>query len=961
MRKKCRLFLLTAAVILSGIAGRAVNAEGEHVDGARETSGYELSKENGAKTPPEIPLKDSDISEERQQDIQTANRGDALQEETINSRLAAEGTDTAVQDMTEVKFDYDSAGDIMEQYVTKDQKTVKLLNNRNLYSYDIAAKKITLKYTFPKAEYSKTGTYYGGQGGTSAFIREEAGLLYYGYNAYTNTFSDDEVMNVVVYDLEKDEVVRTIQIEGYILDSVGADRQGNIYISTDDMRADSAAGDSRESNTLLVVSAAGDRLSEKQLDYPINGFSGFCADGTFYYIDEYMAYSAWGYANLMGRLMQGRFQNNVVTLNETYMTYAKNIYFGDYRTPVEILNDRYLVTYSGGFYPLSEITDSSWSQSLYTERKLEMGSEYDYIYNAGVNAVINGDDVYSLYDNQTLFVYSMATGSKKGVYYAGAKIFSLKKCGDALLALETDGEHFFYELITADKVEEVKAVSYNMNKFAPYKNRTKAEIIKRFSDTAPADMEATLYAAKGSGEKPYKAGKLTKATKNYAVKVSNYYRWLAGLTPFETASDEKWENAAKGAVLLSASSFSHTPAKPKDMDKTFYDAAYSGTSSSSIAMNYSDKQYKIVDTIRQFMDDTSYTIPGHRNNFLTRNATDIAYGIYGPYLCQTVSYTGDPNPQGTAEKDNNEAAYAWPAAGYFPAEDLSPAAYWTVNLNMDKLSLSNVGLVVKITDLDTGKTEKRTSSEDGLYATEFWGEFISFKPPTLKNASSYKGKRYKVTLENLADENGFPAVLEYTVNFFSYSAQAKQDGTVYQCDAYGQPKKLQAPVIKAANTASGVKVSWGKVSGAAGYEVYRNGALVKTTTAASFTDKGAKKNGAKYQYKVIAVKGKLRSTASKVKTCYFVSRPAVASAKSPKSGRITVKWKLNAKASGYQIKYVSGKSSGKVTVSGKKKTSGVVKQLEKGKTYKIYLRTYKKVGKVKYYSAWSKVKKVKVR
>ncbi len=162
------------------------------------------------------------------------------------------------------------------------------------------------------------------------------------------------------------------------------------------------------------------------------------------------------------------------------------------------------------------------------------------------------------------------------------------------------------------------------------------------------------------------------------------------------------------------------------MSEAFYKAAVEVTSSSSIAMNYYPNQYKIIDILRLWMNDDNRSVTGHRNYFLTRNATKIAYGFFGNYACQTVEYTDNPNPQGTAVKNNE-------------------AAYWTVNLNIDKLKLSTTGLKITITDLVTGKSEYRTSSEDGLEESSFWGKFISFAPPKLKaGTSSYAGKRNKI-------------------------------------------------------------------------------------------------------------------------------------------------------------------------------------------------------------------------
>ena len=78
-----------------------------------------------------------------------------------------------------------------------------------------------------------------------------------------------------------------------------------------------------------------------------------------------------------------------------------------------------------------------------------------------------------------------------------------------------------------------------------------------------------------------------------------------------------------------------------------------------------------------------------------------------------------------------------------------------------------------------------------------------------------------------------------------------------------------------------------------------------------------------------------------------------------------VRWKKTADVTGYQIQYATDKNFRKgakiVTVKGKSKTSGTIKKLETKKTYYIRVRTYKTVSGVKYYSAWSRAKKVKIK
>lgn len=80
--------------------------------------------------------------------------------------------------------------------------------------------------------------------------------------------------------------------------------------------------------------------------------------------------------------------------------------------------------------------------------------------------------------------------------------------------------------------------------------------------------------------------------------------------------------------------------------------------------------------------------------------------------------------------------------------------------------------------------------------------------------------------------------------------------------------------------------------------------------------------------------------------------------------KFTVQWKKDKKADGYQVQYSTDKKFKKnvksVNVS-KKSTKATVKKLKKRKTYRVRVRSYKKINGKKYYSGWGKVKSVKVR
>ncbi len=117
----------------------------------------------------------------------------------------------------------------------------------------------------------------------------------------------------------------------------------------------------------------------------------------------------------------------------------------------------------------------------------------------------------------------------------------------------------------------------------------------------------------------------------------------------------------------------------------------------------------------------------------------------------------------------------------------------------------------------------------------------------------------------------------------------------------------------------------------------------------------------------ITVTAKATSTYSKcVKKITVYGVPKKPEMKKLTAGKkkFTVQWKKDKKADGYQVQYSTDKKFKKnvksVNVS-KKSTKATVKKLKKGKTYRVRVRSYKKINGKKYYSGWGKVKSVKVK
>ena len=85
----------------------------------------------------------------------------------------------------------------------------------------------------------------------------------------------------------------------------------------------------------------------------------------------------------------------------------------------------------------------------------------------------------------------------------------------------------------------------------------------------------------------------------------------------------------------------------------------------------------------------------------------------------------------------------------------------------------------------------------------------------------------------------------------------------------------------------------------------------------------------------------------------------LASLKHKNSKKILVKWNKNPVVSGYQLQYSTDKKFSKsVKTKNTSKTSYTISSVKKNKTYYVRIRGYRTISGKKYYSAWSKAKKV---
>ncbi|MCL2655638.1 MAG: hypothetical protein FWD65_08145, partial [Coriobacteriia bacterium] len=209
---------------------------------------------------------------------------------------------------------------------------------------------------------------------------------------------------------------------------------------------------------------------------------------------------------------------------------------------------------------------------------------------------------------------------------------------------------------------------------------------------------------------------------------------------------------------------------------------------------------------------------------------------------------------------------------------------------------------------------------------------------------------------------------------YSYSVQA-YGGASSLAGSYNTTGKtityVATPKLTSAvNVTTGVKFTWGKVSGATGYLIYRKtgtGAWVKVKTITSaatvaWTDT-AVKSGTTYTYTAYAYK---TSSANKSacnatgKKVVYVATPKLVSLANSKSGPV-FKWGKVTGATGYIVlRKTTGGWSTIATIKSGSTVSYTDKKAAKGKTYSYTVRAYKtSTANISAYNATGKKIKVK--
>lgn len=199
---------------------------------------------------------------------------------------------------------------------------------------------------------------------------------------------------------------------------------------------------------------------------------------------------------------------------------------------------------------------------------------------------------------------------------------------------------------------------------------------------------------------------------------------------------------------------------------------------------------------------------------------------------------------------------------------------------------------------------------------------------------------------------------------YTYTVRAVNKGIAGGYDKNGKSIKRLADtkVTSVTNVTSGITVKWSRVTGAAGYYVYRKTATgswsriaeLKSASTLGYTDTKALA-GVTYIYTVRPYSGNVKGDWNSTGILKRLADPTVASVTNATAG-ITVKWNKTAGASGYIVyrKGTSGSWTRIADIKNGSTTSYTDKTASGGSTYSYTVRAYS--GSVM--SSWSSVRNI---
>ena len=263
---------------------------------------------------------------------------------------------------------------------------------------------------------------------------------------------------------------------------------------------------------------------------------------------------------------------------------------------------------------------------------------------------------------------------------------------------------------------------------------------------------------------PYDGGKLKEEVHQAMTDLTNFYRWLAGVNPYENVSshDQNLQNFAVIETLYfnATGSLNHYPgssnlwSKPNDMSDEFWQSAFAPN---NIIAYGSSPQASIEQWFEEGYNQrqNAFNTTGHRDILLSYQTTGMTFA-YTDRMAIGRQLGG---------KTMNLPCTAYPAPGPYPNTSLNPEeTAWSIELNDQQLSYDNINdITIKVTNLTTNESYECTAKNNKL-TTVSYGYGFAFAQPEV-NTDTYVDS-YKIEILGLKDLNENDKIVTYQTDLF---------------------------------------------------------------------------------------------------------------------------------------------------------------------------------------------------
>ncbi len=280
------------------------------------------------------------------------------------------------------------------------------------------------------------------------------------------------------------------------------------------------------------------------------------------------------------------------------------------------------------------------------------------------------------------------------------------------------------------------------------------------------------------------------------------------------------------------------------------------------------------------------------------------------------------------------------------------SGYKELSVNTNPSNMSGFKAKSKSYNSITLQWNKNTSATG--YELQKWNgkKWVALTKITKNSTTTYTVKSLKAS-----------STYKYRIRAYKTIGKATQYSGYKELSVNTNPSNMSGFKAKSKSYNS-ITLQWNRNTSATGYELQKwNGkkwvALTKITknSTTTYTVKSLKASST-YKYRIRAYKTIGKATQySGYKELSVNTNPSNMSgfkAKSTARTSVTLQWKKNTSATGYEIQKWNGKkwvSAAKVTKNST--VTSTVKNLKKNTSYKFRIRAYKTIGKATQYSSWS--------